>query len=356
MRLRVAIPSLAVLSVVGAAAGARMVEADLEDRAGTALAAGGLTDVSTRFSGDDAVIRGAIVRRAEALRVVAGIPEVGSVRFESVVSSPAQTPPPRVLTTTPPEAPEPPVVDLSVEFDGVSIVLGGSVATEAQRRSLVSAAGAVVGGTGVVDRLVVGTNGSTRELDSAVAAVARLFPVLPTSLRRADVRLRAEQLTLTGTPTPGGQAAVVEALAGAEKAGLTVRRVLGTARVGQAIEAIIRSTGTASIRFAEGASTLTPAAEESLGVLAARLPAALVEAPDARIEIRGHTDGQGEARQSTALSRSRADVVRDHLVGRGVDADRLVALGRADADPAATNATAEGRERNRRAELAVVGP
>ena len=52
-------------------------------------------------------------------------------------------------------------------------------------------------------------------------------------------------------------------------------------------------------------------------------------------------------------SQQRADAVRDALSERGIDAERLRAEGVGEADPIATNATAAGRQRNRRVELHI---
>jgi len=75
--------------------------------------------------------------------------------------------------------------------------------------------------------------------------------------------------------------------------------------------------------------------------------------PSARISISGHTDSVASDAYNLKLSRSRATEVRDYLVGYGIDASRLDAAGYGESRPVASNATAEGRELNRRVEFRI---
>jgi outer membrane protein OmpA-like peptidoglycan-associated protein len=73
-----------------------------------------------------------------------------------------------------------------------------------------------------------------------------------------------------------------------------------------------------------------------------------------RVEIAGHTDGQGSADYNRDLSLRRARSVRDYFVEHGIATDRLEVAGYGESRPVEDNATAAGRERNRRVELGVV--
>lgn len=77
--------------------------------------------------------------------------------------------------------------------------------------------------------------------------------------------------------------------------------------------------------------------------------------PKIRIEIGGHTDNQGNAAHNQALSENRAKSVRDYLVKHGVDPQRLSAKGYGQESPVASNDSAEGRAKNRRTEIKVLG-
>ncbi len=82
----------------------------------------------------------------------------------------------------------------------------------------------------------------------------------------------------------------------------------------------------------------------------------LVEHPGTQVAVIGHTDSTGEAAYNQALSERRAEAVRDELVAMGVPAGSLVATGRGESEPRASNATAEGRAANRRVELVLTQP
>ena len=72
------------------------------------------------------------------------------------------------------------------------------------------------------------------------------------------------------------------------------------------------------------------------------------------LEIAGYTDNTGDANVNLALSRKRAEAVREVLIKAGVNRGMLIAKGYGSADPIASNDTAEGRLRNRRIEYHVV--
>jgi len=80
----------------------------------------------------------------------------------------------------------------------------------------------------------------------------------------------------------------------------------------------------------------------------------LMRNPDLAIEVAGHTDSQGDAGYNLGLSERRAKTVRDYLINRGVDQNRLTWRGYGEAEPIGDNTTAEGRDMNRRVVLRVL--
>ena len=100
------------------------------------------------------------------------------------------------------------------------------------------------------------------------------------------------------------------------------------------------------VKFATGKATLTPDSYARLDTVVEYM----VHKKEARIEISGHTDTTGKKAANKKLSQARADAVRDYLVSKGVDADRVKAVGYGDEKPIAPNDTAEGRLKNRRIE------
>lgn len=73
-----------------------------------------------------------------------------------------------------------------------------------------------------------------------------------------------------------------------------------------------------------------------------------------RIEISGFTDSTGTVEYNQSLSQKRANSVAQYLIAQGVDARRVVAQGLGQSNPIASNATAAGRQENRRVELRLV--
>ncbi|HZK76792.1 MAG TPA: OmpA family protein, partial [Candidatus Kapabacteria bacterium] len=77
----------------------------------------------------------------------------------------------------------------------------------------------------------------------------------------------------------------------------------------------------------------------------------LKQHPTLRIEIDGHTDSVGTAKYNMRLSEARAEAVRAYLVSHGIAAKRLKIKGFGATRPKESNATEEGRQRNRRTEF-----
>lgn len=72
------------------------------------------------------------------------------------------------------------------------------------------------------------------------------------------------------------------------------------------------------------------------------------------IEIRGHTDNIGGITKNQVLSEERAKAVVDYLVSQKINPKRLFYKGLGSTTPVASNATEEGREKNRRVEFVVL--
>lgn len=79
----------------------------------------------------------------------------------------------------------------------------------------------------------------------------------------------------------------------------------------------------------------------------------LVKYESTVIQVAGHTDSVGSAEYNQQLSINRANSVKDYLVRDGVIPQRLLTTGYGESAPIADNATAEGRQQNRRVEITV---
>jgi outer membrane protein OmpA-like peptidoglycan-associated protein len=105
--------------------------------------------------------------------------------------------------------------------------------------------------------------------------------------------------------------------------------------------------GESDLRFAPGQGSLSNPAARALDKLAELLK----RDSGLRALVEGHTDSQGNAEKNLALSTQRAESVRQALIGRGVEPERVQAEGLGEANPVATNASEAGRSRNRRVEI-----
>jgi outer membrane protein OmpA-like peptidoglycan-associated protein len=72
------------------------------------------------------------------------------------------------------------------------------------------------------------------------------------------------------------------------------------------------------------------------------------------IDVVGHTDSTGSQQYNQALSERRADSVARYLISQKVDRVRIETFGMGETRPIASNATAEGRQLNRRVELTLI--
>ncbi|MBA3772067.1 MAG: OmpA family protein, partial [Ramlibacter sp.] len=69
----------------------------------------------------------------------------------------------------------------------------------------------------------------------------------------------------------------------------------------------------------------------------------------------GHTDSVGSDAYNQRLSVRRAEAVKAYLVSKGIEKNRVYTEGKGEKQPVADNKTAEGRAKNRRVEIEVVG-
>lgn len=76
--------------------------------------------------------------------------------------------------------------------------------------------------------------------------------------------------------------------------------------------------------------------------------------PERNLLVEGHTDSTAPDAYNLALSQRRADAVEEFMITQGVDAVRIGAAGYGEQLPIASNATAAGRQANRRVEMVVL--
>ena len=116
-------------------------------------------------------------------------------------------------------------------------------------------------------------------------------------------------------------------------------------RVGEGIKITFDS----GILFETNSSTLQSQAKTNISKLAV----VLNKYPDTNILITGHTDFDGTEQYNLDLSERRAKSVSDYTMGQGVNSSRLSVIGLGELEPVATNETVEGKQLNRRVEIAI---
>lgn len=159
-----------------------------------------------------------------------------------------------------------------------------------------------------------------------------------------------------GGATAGWKGAAVGAVTGAAAGGVAGHLLDKQAE--ELRQKDIKATRTANgilvrlkdeLLFNTDSATLKPGAVEHL----AALGDVLARYPDDHIEVMGFTDSTGPAEHNQDLSMRRAEAVRRILVQRGVSEKQALAIGKGESDPVATNATSQGRQKNRRVELHI---
>lgn len=103
------------------------------------------------------------------------------------------------------------------------------------------------------------------------------------------------------------------------------------------------------LEFETGSAVLKSSSQEQLQNVAQILKAF----PQVNIKIGGYTDNTGNPDANLKLSENRAINTRNALVALGIDAKRMEAEGYGQEHPVADNATAEGRQKNRRIDFRV---
>ncbi|WP_277624091.1 outer membrane protein OmpA [Undibacterium sp. TS12] len=98
-------------------------------------------------------------------------------------------------------------------------------------------------------------------------------------------------------------------------------------------------------------AVLKPEAKVKLDDMASKLKSINLEV----VIAVGHTDGVGSDEYNQKLSIRRAEAVKAYLVSKGIEANRVYTEGKGKKQPVADNKTAEGRAKNRRVEIEVVG-
>lgn len=116
-------------------------------------------------------------------------------------------------------------------------------------------------------------------------------------------------------------------------------------RVGEGIKVTFDS----GLLFDFDSAALRGEAEQNL----AEFAQSMQDFEDTNILIVGHTDAKGPSDYNQELSERRAESAMEFLMARDIMPSRMTVIGKGESEPVATNDTAEGRQQNRRVEVAI---
>jgi NitT/TauT family transport system substrate-binding protein len=106
-----------------------------------------------------------------------------------------------------------------------------------------------------------------------------------------------------------------------------------------------------SINFANNSHELTA---EAIAIINRQILPQMEITRGMSIRVEGNTDSFGDKWMNQHLSEQRAEEIVDYLISRNIPRDRMVAKGNGPANPLTTNATIEGRARNRRTDVMFI--
>ncbi|MEC5212118.1 OOP family OmpA-OmpF porin [Polaromonas sp. CG_9.5] len=153
------------------------------------------------------------------------------------------------------------------------------------------------------------------------------------------------------TAAPGCDGALVPVVAPAPAPVVVAPPVAAPIVVPVAPPAATKVTYAADAFFDFDKSVIKPAGKEKLDDLIGKIK-------DINLEVIiavGHTDSVGSDSYNQKLSVRRSEAVKAYLVSKGIEKNRVYTEGKGEKQPVADNKTAEGRAKNRRVEIEVVG-
>jgi OOP family OmpA-OmpF porin len=154
------------------------------------------------------------------------------------------------------------------------------------------------------------------------------------------------------TAAPGCDGAIAApAPAPAPAAPVAAKAAPAPAAAPVAAAAATKVTYAADAFFDFGKSVLKPEGKAKLDDLVSKVKSISLEV----VIAVGHTDAVGSDAYNQKLSVARSEAVKAYLVSKGIDKNRIYTEGKGETSPVADNKTKEGRAKNRRVEIEVVG-
>ncbi len=295
-------------------------EEDLEDRAGEALRER-FPGARLRFHGRDGVISSISAKDRQAAHdLVRSIRGVRNVKEEVITGSSVTTPPTTAMTASP----------ATTKAAGPATT-AAPVTTKAAAPATTKAAAA--------------SAPSTRKVAEPVTTLTPEIDLEPSSTPPSSTTPTTSTPT-TSTPTTPTTSTPTTST--------PTTPTSSTPPAGSSTPAVAVAVGTAPqvpIEFASSNCELSAASTAGIAEVAQYLKAN----PSVRLRLTGHADSTGTTVMNLNYSACRADTVRSALIDSGIDGNRIAAIGRGSRVPIASNATADGRAKNRRVDLRYLG-
>ncbi len=225
------------------------------------------------------------------------------------------------------------------------ILVTGTVADEASKAAVLARLRELYGAERVVDQVAVGAVAVPANWDAHVQKL--LTPNLKL-ITRGQLSIDGSSVSVRGEVANEAQRQqIASEIATSLNPTYTVNNGLRVAAAEQAVLDV--ALDKRIIEFDSGQASITP---NGLAILD-EMAAAMQKLKGRKVEVIGHTDNTGLRASNVSLSQARADAVRSYLASKGIAPDSVLTSGQGPDRPVASNATVDGRARNRRIEFRI---
>lgn len=225
------------------------------------------------------------------------------------------------------------------------ILVTGTVADEASKAAVLARLRELYGAERVVDQVAVGAVAVPANWNAHVQKL--LTPNLKL-ITRGQLTIDGSSVSVRGEVANEAQRQqIASEIATSLNPTYTVNNGLRVAAAEQAVLDV--ALDKRIIEFDSGQASITP---NGLAILD-EMAAAMQKLKGRKVEVIGHTDNTGLRASNVSLSQARADAVRSYLASKGIAPDSVLTSGQGPDRPVASNATVDGRARNRRIEFRI---
>ena len=225
------------------------------------------------------------------------------------------------------------------------ILVTGTVADEASKAAVLARLRELYGFDRVVDQVAVGAVVVPANWNAHVQKL--LTPNLKL-ITRGQLSIDGSSVSLRGEVANEMQRQqIASEIATSLNPTYTVNNGLRVAAVDQGV--LDAALDKRIIEFDSGQASITA---NGLAILD-EMAAAMQKLKGRKVEVIGHTDNTGLRASNVSLSQARAEAVRNYLASKGVAPDSVLTSGQGPDRPVASNATVDGRARNRRIEFRI---